>query len=161
MPSIASYEIHVDLPRARVWDGLRNLSRAPLYVPNLTGVEFTTAQHEGVGTSRRVFQTNGKSLDETVVKWDDGFGFTLRLHDGDKPPAPFKQGWFDYRIADAPDGGTLFKPSLTYEMPWGPVGKLLDLLMVNRFARASTRQVAENFKRYYETGEITNPAYKP
>jgi hypothetical protein len=104
MPSVASYEIHVDLPRARVWDGLRNLSRAPLYVPNLTGIEFTTAQHEGVGTSRRVFQTNGKSLDETVVKWDDGFGFTLRLHDGDKAPAPFKQAWFDYRIADAPGG---------------------------------------------------------
>ena len=160
MPSVARYQIHIDLPRARVWDGLRDLSRAPFYVPNLTGVEFTTAQHEGVGTSRRVFQSNGKSLEETVVSWDDGYGFTLRLHDGAKPPAPFKQAWFDYRIADAPDGGTLFTPSLTYEMPLGPVGKLLDWAMVKRFATASTKQVAENFKRYYETGEITNPAYK-
>jgi hypothetical protein len=161
MPSAVSFEIHVDLPRAQVWEGLRDLSRAPLYVPNLTGSEFTTAQREGVGTSRRVFQKNGKPLDETVISWDEGFGFKLRLHNGDKPPAPFKQAWFDYRIAAAPRGGTLFKPSLIYQMPLGPLGRLLDMLMINRFALSSTRQVAENFKRHYETGEITNPAYKP
>ncbi len=88
-------------------------------------------------------------------------GFTLRLHNGDKPPAPFKAAWFDYRIADAPDGGTLFKPSLQYEMPWGVLGSLFDRLVVGPFARKSTRAVAENFKRYYEMGQITNPAYTP
>ena len=161
MPHKATWEVHIDLPRAKVWEGLRDLTRAPFYVPNLTGVEFTTTQHEGVGTSRKVFQKDGNPLDETVESWDDGYGFTLRLHNGDKPPAPFKAGWFDYRIADAPDGGTLFRPALIYELPWGPFGSLLNLLVVKGFALKNTRAVAENFKRYYETGEITNPAYTP
>src|ERR1700722_10002762 len=111
MPSTVTYEVHIDLPRAKVWEGLRDLSRAPRYVPNLTGVELTTDQREGVGASRRVFQVKGKPLDETVEEWEDGFGFKLRLHNGDKPPAPFPEAWFDYRIADAPDGGTLFRPA--------------------------------------------------
>jgi uncharacterized membrane protein len=161
MSSTASCKVLVNLPRETVWEGLRDLSRAPFYVPNLTATEFTTAKHTGVGASRRVFQTNGKPLDETVESWDEGYGFLLKLHNGDKAPAPFKKAWFDYRIADAPDGKTYFLPSLIYELPWGPIGALLNLLIIGPFARKSTQQVADNFKRYYETGEITNPAYKP
>lgn len=160
MTTTATYEIQVDLPRARVWEGLRDLTRAPLYVPNLTGVEFTTEQRDGVGTSRRVFQKNGKPMDETVESWDEGYGFLLRLHVGDEPPKPFKRAWFDYRIDDGPDGRTIFKPSLRYEMPWGPLGALLDALVVKRFALGNVRQMAENFKRHYETGEVTNPAWQ-
>ena len=160
MPSIVTCEVHLALRRAEVWAGLRDLSRAPRYVPNLTGSEFTTAQHEGVGASRRVFQVKGRPLDETVVEWDEGFGFKLRLHNGEKPPAPFKEAWFDYRIADAPDGGTLFKPSLIYAMPGGIFGTLMDVLLIRRVALKNTRQVADNFKRHYETGKITNPAFK-
>ena len=158
MPNTASYEIEVDLPRAAVWEKLRDLTLAPRYVPGLTGVEILTAAHEGVGTSRRVFQAKGQPLDETVVEWEDGYGFRLRLHNGDKPPAPFKEAWFDYRIADGPNGHTLFKPALIYTMPWGPVGSLLDALVVRKFAVGNVKQVAVNFKRHYETGETTNAA---
>ena len=42
MSSKATCKVVVDLPREKVWEGLRDLSRAPFYVPNLTGVEFTT-----------------------------------------------------------------------------------------------------------------------
>jgi hypothetical protein len=44
-------------------------------------------------------------------------------------------------------------------MPWGPVGAILDTLAVRNFALGNVRQVAINFKRHYETGEITNPAW--
>jgi hypothetical protein len=160
MPSTVTYEIHVGLPRATVWEGLRDLTRAPRYVPNLTGVELMTERREGVGASRRVFQKNGKPLDETVVEWEDGFGFKLRLHNGDKPPAPFPEAWFDYRIADAPDGGTLFRPALIYGVSGGLFGKVMNALLIKRIALKNVRRVAENFKRHYETGEITNPAFK-
>jgi hypothetical protein len=161
MPSVAKAEIRVALPRQQVWDRLRDLSLAPYYVPGLTAVELTTPQHEGIGASRRVFQKNGSPMDETVVGWDEGYGFRLRLHCGDKPPTPFKEAWFDYRIADADSDQTLFMPSLTYELPWGAVGRVLDVLLFNRIARSRTRQVALCFKRHYETGEITNPAFRP
>jgi uncharacterized membrane protein len=160
MPSVARCDVHLDLPRAVVWEGLRDLTRAPRYVPNLTGVEITTARQEGVGASRRVFQTNGKSLDETVESWDEGEGFTLKLHNGEKPLAPFKAAWFDYRLADAEDGGTIFKPALSYVMPWGMLGRGVDALFIRRFVEGNVRQVAINFKRHYETGEITNPAWR-
>jgi uncharacterized membrane protein len=159
MPSTASYEVEIALPRATIWEGLRDLTRAPFYVPGLTGVEITTAAREGVGASRRVFQKKGAPLDETVVEWEDGYGFRIRLHNGDKPLAPFKGAWFDYRLADAPNGNTLFRPALIYTMPLGPLGAVLDRLLMRGFATGNVRKVADNFKRYYETGETTNPDY--
>jgi uncharacterized membrane protein len=160
MTTTVTYEIPVDLPRAKVWDGLRDLTRAPFYVPGLTGVEILTERREGVGASRRVFQAKGQPLDETVESWDAGYGFLIRLHNGDRPPAPFKEAWFDYRIADGPGGTTIFRPSLRYGMPWGPLGAMLNALVIRRFALGNVRQVAVNFKRHYETGEIANPAWK-
>ena len=158
MTTTVTYEVPVNLPRAQVWEKLRDLTLAPFYVPGLTGVEILTEKREGVGASRRVFQAKGQPMDETVESWDDGYGFLIRLHVGDKPPAPFKQAWFDYRIADGPNGTTLFRPSLSYAMPWGPVGALLNALVVKNFAAGNVRKVAENFKGYYETGKVTNPA---
>jgi len=158
MTTTVTYEVPVNLPRAQVWEKLRDLTLAPFYVPGLTGVEILTEKREGVGASRRVFQAKGQPMDETVESWDDGYGFLIRLHVGDKPPAPFKQAWFDYRIADGPNGTTLFTPSLRYAMPWGPVGALLNALVVKNFAAGNVRKVAENFKGYYETGKVTNPA---
>ena len=161
MTSTARAQVSIALPRQKVWEGLRDLGRAPFYVPGLTGVEFTTERREGVGASRKVLQKSRPPMDETVVRWDEGYGFVLRLHNGDKPPAPFREASFEYRIADAPDGGTLFQPALTYTLPWGVFGALLDALIVNRFGRGQVRAVALNFKRYYETGEIPNPAFRP
>jgi hypothetical protein len=160
MTTTVTYEIPVDLPRAKVWEGLRDLTRAPLYVPNLTGVEILTGKRDGVGASRRVFRTKGQPLDETVESWDEGYGFLLRLHRGDKPPAPFRRAWFDYRLADGPNGRAVFRPSLRYELGMGPLGAILDALVVRRFALGNLRQVAESFKRHYETGAVTNPAWK-
>jgi hypothetical protein len=159
-PTTVTFEIPVNVPRAEAWEKLRDLTRGPLYVPGLTDGEITTAQKDGVGASRRVFQKNGKPMDETVESWDEGYGFLLRLHMGDKPPAPFKRAWFDYRIADGPGGTTIFKPFLRYEMPWGPLGAILNALVVKRFALGNLRKVAENFKRHYETGEVANPDYR-
>jgi uncharacterized membrane protein len=159
MTTTVTTVITVDLPRATVWEGLRDLTRAPFYVPGLTGVEIRTEMREGVGASRRVYQAKGQPLDETVESWDDGYGFVIRLHNGDKAPAPFTQAWFDYRLADGPGGTTLFRPSLIYALPWGPLGAVLNALVVKGFALGNLRKVAEGFKGYYETGKPTNPAW--
>jgi hypothetical protein len=36
----------------------------------------------------------------------------------------------------------------------------MDALLIRRFALKNTKAVADNFKRHYETGEITNSAFK-
>jgi hypothetical protein len=157
MQSTASAEIHIAVSPDRAWEKMRDLSKPHLYVPGLTGCEMTTAQREGVGASRRVFQKGRAPMDETVIEWREHQGFVVRLHDGNKPPIPFKEACFSYQIEPATHGGTIFKPSMTYTIRGGIVGLLLDRLFLNRFISGVVRKIGLNLKQYYETGQPSNP----
>lgn len=160
--SIAEAEVLVNMPRDKVWQRLRDLTIAHYYVPGLKDCRMTTEQKEGVGASRKVYTTSGMVMDETVVEWNEGTGFIIRLHNGDGPPPPiFTQARFHYRIEDAPNGQTLFRPAMTYTIKFGILGRLLDKLLLNMIIRSTMKKVGLGLKQFYETGKPSNPAYRP
>jgi hypothetical protein len=67
------------MPRTRAREILRDLSVAHRCVPGLVRTQIRTVQTAGVGASRRVYRKGDRSLDETVIEWEDGHGFLLRL----------------------------------------------------------------------------------
>ena len=159
--SKAQAEVIVNLPRSEVWQRLRDLTIPHKYVPGLRDCRMSTTQKEGVGASRRVFTTSGMEMDETVVEWNEGNGFVIRLHDGDKPPPPiFSEASFHYILEDAPNGQTKFLPTMTYTLKFGVLGSLLDTLLINMIVRSNMKKVGLGLKQFYETGKPSNPAYK-
>jgi len=155
MSNEASCTLRIEMPRDKAWEILRDLSRAHYYVPGLVKTEITTEQKEGVGTSRKVYQTETKGMDETVVEWTEGYGFLIRLHNGDKgAPPPFAEGHFRYAIDDDGDA-TRLTTSLIYTLRLGAIGELLDRLFLNRIFRSVIRDVALSMRSYYETGRPT------
>lgn len=159
--SMAQAEVIVNLPRAEIWSRLRDLSCPQKYVPGLRDCRMTTERKEGVGASRRVYTTSGMEMDETVVEWNEGQGFVIKLHDGSKPPPPiFTEARFHYLFEDIPGGKTCFKPTMTYTLKFGVLGVLLDRLMINWIVRSNMKKVGLGFKQFYETGRPSNPAYK-
>lgn len=159
--STAAAEVIVNLPRAEVWRRLRDLTIPHKYVPGLRDCLMTTEQREGVGASRRVYTTSGMEMDETVVEWNEGQGFVIKLHDGEQPPPPiFTAARFHYILEDAGEERTLFRPTMTYTIKWGGLGALLDKLLLNFIIRSNMKKVGLGLKQYYETGRPSNPAYK-
>lgn len=147
----AAGSVHIAMPPAEVWEKLRDLTLADQYVRDVTGCHIDTEQREGVGTSRTVTLANGDTMQETVEEWDEGHGFLLRLHKGDKPAMPiFSRFYFRYAIKD--DGeGTRFHPALLYQTRFGPIGWLIGKLAHKRMEQ-SAQDVGERMKRFYETG---------
>ena len=113
-----------------------------------------------VGASRKVYQQGMAPMDETVVEWNEGYGFVLRLHNGDKAPLIFHEAHFAYAIEDAGPNATLFKPALIYTLRWGAFGRLLDRLFMHRASCRMQEKLVRSFKQFYETGEPSNPAFK-
>ncbi len=151
-------EIEVALNSAQVWVRLRDLSAPDKYVQGLTAVEFTTALHSGVGASRRVTQGKSLRLDETVVRWEDGKGFSLRLHRGDKGPLPpFAEHFFDYGMLERA-GKVWLVNSMRYSLGMGWFGRVLDRLVLRRVIQRALRDVTLAQKLYYESGEQVTPA---
>ncbi|MFT5696333.1 MAG: hypothetical protein ACI9QQ_002313 [Myxococcota bacterium] len=136
---------------ATAWETLQDLSAAQHYVPRVTGVEFTTSSHRDVAASRRVALGPDDYLDETVVEWTEGEGFRLRLHKGDDgPPIPFGEAFFRYRLVSDAEGDRI-ETTMSYTVLWGPIGSLLNWVVIERIGTASVQDVADAFAAYVAT----------
>jgi len=138
---------------------MQDMSLSKYYVPGLIDCRVTTEQQRGVGTSRKVYLKH-MVLDETVIEWTEGSGFLLRLHNGASPPPLLANASCRYRLEAAPDDCCIFEHTLSYSMRWGIVGELLAGLFMDRAMRTSAVAVAENLKRFYATGQPSNPAWR-
>lgn len=160
MHNEVSSQVTINVPRAQAWEKLQDLTLAHNYVPGLVKTEITTELKQGVGASRKVYQTETKGIDETVVEWQDGHGFLIRLHRGDRgAPAPFKEAFFRYRIDDGDSADTtLLTTSMSYTMGMGFIGGLLERLLLKKLFTSVIRDVAISLKQFYESGERVTPA---
>jgi polyketide cyclase/dehydrase/lipid transport protein len=147
-------QVLIDLPRDQAWAKLRDISLAHNYVPGIVKTEIVSEQSEGVGASRYVYRNAKSYIQETVEEWQEGSGFLIHLHRGEKPAPPFKDAWFRYALEDAGEGQTRLTTSLMYEMPWGRLGAWLGGKMAG-FVQATISDVAVSMKLYYETGVPT------
>ena len=152
-----STQLVLDMPRERAWEKLRDISLAHNYVPGIIKTAIVSEQREGVGASRHVYRNAKSYIQETVIEWDEGHGFLIRLHRGDKPAPPFRNAWFRYRLDDEGADKTLFTASLEYELPWGALGAWLEKRM-EKVVQATIDDVATAMKLFYETGQPTTAA---
>lgn len=152
--STATASTELAMPRERAWRILQDLSVAHRYVPGLVRTEIRTAQTTGVGASRRVYRKGERGLDETVVEWEDGHGFLLRLTQPDgSAPAPFARASFRYWLDDVPGQPERSRMTITleYEPRWGATGRLLDRLLLAGSVAKMQQQLARRIKAFYES----------
>ena len=68
MSSEATARVVMNVPREQAWQTLKDLGQAHNYVPGIIKTEVTTEKKTGVGASRKVYQSETRGLDETVVE---------------------------------------------------------------------------------------------
>jgi hypothetical protein len=145
-------ELQVDLPLAQSWDKLRDFSSAHNYVPGIERTEIVSAQANGWGARRRVYNSDGGYLEETVVEWTEGSGFVIDLHRGEAPMEPFNLAQFIYQLAAQGEDNTRVTLALRFEMPLGSFGATLGDWFVKPLMEDELVQVGAGLKHFYETG---------
>ena len=153
--SDASTTVTLDLPIDAAWQKLANLGLAHHYVPGIVDTRITTSNTSGVGASRNVYQKRGGFLQETVTEWNEGRGFTIRLHKGEKD-APFRNASFTYALAPETADRTRATLTMRYEPPGGMMGGVLDGVMLKRIITGVITDVAWSMKFFYETGRTAS-----
>ncbi len=153
-----SSRVVMNVPRAEAWQKLRDYSLAHHYVPGLVKTEITTEHREGVGASRKVYQSETRYIDETITDWEEGRGYTLRLHRGDNgAPFPFEEAAFRYHLDDAGNEMTALTTTLMFSMRFGAIGRLLKNRLLSPVFKSTIRDVAISQKDFYETGVPVTP----
>lgn len=156
MSQEVSAQTLINVPISEAWAKLRDISLAHNYVPGIVKTEIVSEAREGVGASRYVYRNARSYIQETVEEWQEGTGFLIRLHKGEKSAPPFRNAWFRYTLAEAGPARTRFTASLVYQMPWGRFGEWLGERM-SGFVQKTITDVAIAMKLYYETGKPTTP----
>ena len=135
------------------WEKLHDFSVAHKYVPGLSRTEIMSSRRSGIGAHRRVYDEDGGFLEETILEWQEGQGFVIKLHDGDEPMTPFDRAEFSYHLAAAGKEQTLITLKMTIERPLGAVGEKLGEWFILPVIQDNLVQVAAGMKYYYETGQ--------
>jgi carbon monoxide dehydrogenase subunit G len=148
----------ISLPIDDCWQKLRDFERAKYYVPGVADAVIETDQREGVGARRRIVQISGATMHETITSWDEGTGFTIRLHKGDGAPTPMREASFRYELAaTATATGCEIHVAIHYELMGGAIARLLDRLVVGKIIRKTIGDVALALAHHYETDAPVTP----
>jgi len=140
------------------WQKMQDFSVADKYVPGLTRTEIVTPQQNGIGASRRVYSSETEYLEETIIAWDEGQGFTIRLHRGAEPMSPFNRSEFRYHMQSMDNGNTRVTLGILLLMPLGSVGEWLGNMLARPALEDELTLVAAGLKHYYETGQPATDA---
>ena len=150
--SEARSDFVIRLHQTEVWGKMQNLRLAHHYVPGVERVEILTPREAGIGASRRIFQDNGDTLDETVVEWEEARGFEIRLHRGSEgPPPPFERARFRYWIEKIEDDKTHVSLTIRYQPSGGLAGEWLDAMILNSEMTRRMSELSVSMRDYYES----------
>lgn len=153
----AAVTVQASLSLEQAWQKLEDFSTPHNYVPGIVRTAIVSEVKKGVGAHRRVYDEDGDFLEETVIEWNDGQGFVIKLHDGDQPMAPFERAQFRYQLAQQGQD-TQIALSLAFEMPWGGFGQAIGNWIILPVMEGRLIQVAAGMKHYYETGTVATEA---
>lgn len=145
-------EVWIDAPKDQVWEVLADFGNIYRFNPTVPNSHSTSEQTSGLGATRHCdFGGSGSSIEERIIEWKEGESMTIDIYEGVKTP-PFKTAGATLSVKEN-KGGTLVSGTMAYELKFGPVGGLMDSMMVrSQFEKAWTGVLA-GLKSYVETGE--------
>ncbi len=145
--------IPLEMPRGQAWQLLQDFSLAHNYVPGLEKTEIVSTQKNGIGAHREVHNVDGSFIEETIIEWDQGYGFVIRLHKGEQVMPPMKLAQFRYQLDDEADNRSRMTLTMSIKMPMGYVGLKLHQWFIQSIIRDNLVAVAAGIKLYYESGQ--------
>lgn len=142
----------IEVPIYRVWERLADIGAIAEWNPGVTK-SYTTHHGKattGVGASRHCDLGGSHFLDEDVVTFEKQQAITFRIV---KSNMPFKSA--DIRFTLVPHeqdpSATQVTCSPIYKLKYGPVGELLDTLMVRKQYRTGMKNLLAGLKNDLES----------
>ena len=146
--TVLENSIRIDAPLEKVWSVLASLDALDRYDPGITKSEIVSPKREGPGSARRCELKPGGWFKERVADWKPHESLSFELFECTLPVRRLK-----HRYTLTPDGsGTLVSQRMEYELKFGPVGKLMDAVMVRKKWDAGIKGFFAGLKVYVETG---------
>jgi carbon monoxide dehydrogenase subunit G len=139
-------ELVINAPRHVVWDALADIEAVVKWNPGIDDVECDTDVRSGVGARRRCYTHPTGWMTESVTQWREGELIVFNIEDA----APLRNGVARFELSDEGDGTRLFA-SFEYDVKLGPLGPVIDRLIVHRRLGDAFDNGIEGLREFTET----------
>ena len=138
--------IHIKASRERVWSVLASLDALDRYDPGITKSKLVSPAAEGLGASRQCDLAPGGWFREKVIEWRPNEAIAFELYECTLPVRRLKH----YYALTADTGGTVVTQRMEYELKFGPLGMLMDAVMVRKKWNAGIVGFLAGLRTYVE-----------
>jgi hypothetical protein len=144
--TIIQHEIFAARPPEHVWAVLADLEAVQHYNPGVRHAAIEGSQRSGVGARRSCDLLPAGRVVERVTHWEDGSVLGLKVVESDWPIHSMR--WIT-RI-EAHERETRITQSLEYRVKFGPLGWLLDRVVMKRKLAKTLDEVFASLVRHVE-----------
>lgn len=137
-----------------VWGVLRDFAGVSKWAPYVFRSRSIGDRATGEGSRRRMRHAWGFRLEEVVVDWSEGRGYSFSVV---KVPYPMRDVTEAWSVEHSANSSTV-TTTVRYRMGLGPAGKLADHLIVRWLVRREMREGLKGLKRYVESNGRSNGA---
>jgi hypothetical protein len=145
-------QVQIEAPAERVWGLLADLGGVVNYHPFVTRSFYNTEQETGTGASRVCEFGPGSAVEERAIEWKEGESYTLAIDFIKGPKPPVRDQRARVSVGKSVDG-TLATIEMSYKPKLGPLGMMMDRLMIRPRFEKILAGVMAGLKRHAETGE--------
>ncbi len=153
-----SYTTVVHAPIDRVWETLADVGSIANWHPGVARSPVLTAKRTGLGATRRIELYDGSTSVEEVTSLDEGRSVTVLMSEHSMPLA---YGAATFAVTADGDDRTSVTMTMDYEMKYGPLGWLLNTLMLRRIMTKLLASVLAGLNHHMVTGEHIGQDWAP
>ena len=140
------HSIRIGAPVEAVWKAVSDLEAVQRYNPMVASARFTSEKRQGVGAARRCQLRPNGWVEERVWEWSPPRAIGLEVA-ASEWPLVFMRWRTELREEGA---GTAVSQETSYQVKFGPLGALLDALVMRRKLDRGIAEVFDGLKRFVE-----------
>ncbi len=142
------HEIKINAPLDKVWKVLANLEAVKHYNPMVKSSRYISSNREGIGAARHCDLNPKGYVKERVTEWVPKKVIALELYEHQWPVK-----FMRWRTELHPQGDyTLVTQDLEYKTKFGIIGKLMNILMMQKKMDKGIAGAFQELKKYVEKG---------
>lgn len=135
----------IHAPIYEVWARIADIGAIAEWNPGVKKSYATSDPSTGKGATRHCDLNGSNSLDEQVVTFEKQRAITFRIT---KSNMPFKAADIRFKLArdDKDSATTLVTVSPVYKLKYGPVGEILDAIMIRKQYQQGMKRLLAGLK---------------
>ena len=138
-------DLLIRAPRHLVWETLADLEGVSQWNPSIDAAECISEVRRGLGARRRCYMHPSGWMVESVSEWEpeEVIAFTI------ENAPPIKTGLARFVLSDD-EAGTRLQATFDYEVRFGPLGPVIDRLVVHRHLSSAWNDGMDGLRRHLE-----------